>query len=269
MKTPFPGMDPYLEHPVLWESVHARLITAIADQLQPALDPRYVASVEERVIVEGQKQRLPDVWIQQVEGEERPATLPETQADTAIILEVDDLEVRQRRVEILDSYNAMNLVALIEVVSPSNKVAGPGRQSYRAKQRETLTRECHLIEIDLLRRGRHTLCVPRWRLEEIRPYDYLACVNRWPRRQRFELYLRGLRDRLPRIGIPLVAPDADVSLDLQAALEHVYWNGRYMKRVRYHEPCVPRLRSADQRWANECWTTYQAARADLFPGPMT
>ena len=32
MSFPFPGMDPYLEHPVLWESIHARLIVAIAER---------------------------------------------------------------------------------------------------------------------------------------------------------------------------------------------------------------------------------------------
>src|SRR5439155_19351918 len=52
MKTPFLGMDPYLEHPTLWESVHARLIHCMANQLQPLLVPHYVASVEERVYVE-------------------------------------------------------------------------------------------------------------------------------------------------------------------------------------------------------------------------
>jgi hypothetical protein len=26
MNTPFPGMDPYLEHPALWPGIHARLI---------------------------------------------------------------------------------------------------------------------------------------------------------------------------------------------------------------------------------------------------
>ena len=64
MNVPFPGMDPYLEHPVLWESVHARLIPALANQLQPRLDPRYVASIEERIFVEGPQRRIPDVWIQ-------------------------------------------------------------------------------------------------------------------------------------------------------------------------------------------------------------
>jgi hypothetical protein len=66
MNCPFPGKDPYLEHLVLWEGVHARLMVAIANQLQPKLDPRYVASIEERVFIEGPQRRIPDVWIQKV-----------------------------------------------------------------------------------------------------------------------------------------------------------------------------------------------------------
>lgn len=140
MSYPFPGMDPYLEHAVLWESIHAHLIVAIANQLQPRLDPRYIASVEERVFIEGPQRRIPDVWIQKVgddAGMPRPA---EWDSDTAVIVEVEDLEIREGRVEILDSYNEMKLVALIEVVSPTNKAASPGRVSYKAKQKETLVR---------------------------------------------------------------------------------------------------------------------------------
>ena len=58
MNCPFPGADPFLEHPVLWESVHARLIVTIADQLQPELDPRYITSIEERVFIEGPQWRM-------------------------------------------------------------------------------------------------------------------------------------------------------------------------------------------------------------------
>ncbi|MBE9003483.1 DUF4058 family protein [Fortiea sp. LEGE XX443] len=29
---PFPGMNPYLEHPALWSGIHHRLIIAIARQ---------------------------------------------------------------------------------------------------------------------------------------------------------------------------------------------------------------------------------------------
>ena len=266
MNTPFPGMDPYLEHPVLWEGVHARLIVAIANQLQPRLDPRYVASVEERVFVEGPQQRKPDVWIQKTaDGASGTTAVAEAEADTAVVLEVENLEVHERRVEILDAYSNMKLVALIELVSPSNKAAGPGRDSYVHKQEEALGRDCHLVEIDLLRRGRHVLSVPAWRLQGEAPYDYLVCVSRWPHRNRYELYPRRLRERLPRVKIPLVAPDADVVLNIQAALEQVYAEGRYPRRVRYVDPCEPPLEAADQQWADERWAAYRAARPELFP----
>ena len=167
MNYPFPGMDPYLEHPVLWESVHAHLIVAIANQLQPRLDPRYIASIEERVFIEGPQRRIPDVWIQRVHQESERTPLVEGESDTAVIVEVENLELHERRVEILDSYNGLRLVCLIEAVSPTNKAAGPGRESYRAKQKETLGRECHLVEIDLLRQGRHVVAVPEWRVKPL------------------------------------------------------------------------------------------------------
>jgi hypothetical protein len=193
----FPGMDPYLEHPVLWEGIHARLIVAIANQLQPRIDPRYVASIEERVFIEGPQRRIPDVWIQRVgdEGESAALVEPERgpESDTALVVEVENLEIHEARIEILDAYNEMKLVALIEVVSPANKAAGPGRVSFKTKQEQTLARDCHLIEIDPIRRGRHVVCIPQWRVRELKtkPFDYLCCVSRWPMRNRFELYPSG------------------------------------------------------------------------------
>lgn len=261
MTMPFPGMDPYLEHPVLWEGVHARLIVVLANQLQPRLDPRYVASVEERVFIEGPQRRIPDVWVQKLPDAAGGLAVAESAADTAVVLEVDNLEIHETRIEILDAYNGMRLVTMIEVVSPTNKAAGPGRDSYCDKQREALSRDCHFVEIDLLRRGRHVLSIPEWRTAEIRPYDSLVCISRYPHRNRFELYPKQLRDRLPRIYIPLAEPDPDVVLDIQAALEQVYSDGRYIRRIRYDEPCDPRLAPDDQAWANERWAAYQATRA--------
>ncbi len=265
MSMVFPGMDPYLEHPVLWESVHARLIVALANQLQPRLDPRYITSIEERVFVEGPQRRIADVWVQKVPESGGALAVAEPGSDQAVILEVADLEIHESRVEILDLYNNMKLIAVIEVVSPTNKAAGPGRESYVAKQREVLARDCHLIEIDLQGRGRHVVSIPEWRVQEVQPYDYLVCVNRWPLRNRFALYPRRLRQRLPRIAVPLVAPDPDVHLDLQAALEQVYQDGRYLRRVRYTEPCEPALAAEDQAWASACWVAYRAAHPEVFP----
>jgi hypothetical protein len=190
--------------------------------------------------------------------------LAEPESDTAVIVEVENLEIRETRVEILDSYNELKLVALIEVVSPTTKTAGPGRVSYKAKQAETLARECHLIEIDLLSHGRHVLCIPEWRLKPCRPFDSLCCVSRWPSRNRFELYPRTLRQRLPRLKIPLADEDPDTTLDLQAAFEQVYVDGRYWRRIRYDQKCVPRLSPSDQAWADERVAVFRTTRSELF-----
>ena len=152
------------------------------------------------------------------------------------------------------------------MVSPTNKAAGPGRESYRAKQKETLGRECHLVEIDLLRQGRHVVAIPEWRVKPFEPFDSLCCVNRWPARHRFELYPRSLRQRLPRVRIPLADADPDAMLDVQAALEQVYHEGRYARRMRYDEKCLPRLPAKAQAWADERIAAFRAARPDPAPG---
>jgi hypothetical protein len=249
-------MDPYLEHPTLWEGFHARLINAIAEHLQPKLDPRYVTSIEERVFIEGPQRRIPDVWIaqpQEQRGEPqstKSAAQGKEGASTAVVVEVEDLELREGRVEILDSYDGLKLICAIEVLSPTNKRAGPGQSSYLEKQREFLSRDCHLVEIDLLQFDRRVLSIPDWRLAEMELFDYVTCVSRWPKRNRFELYPTQLRDALPVVNIPLVQSDPDVALELSAAFWHAYEAGRNRRRVLYAEPCEPSLSSEDQAWAS-------------------
>ncbi len=266
MDTPFPGMDPYLEHPVLWTAVHARLVVALADQLGPRLAPRYVASVEERVFIESDQHRVPDVWVQEAVPRRRTPTDGSGLAIAApLVVQVEQLEIREHYITILDRYRDFGVVTVIELVSPSNKAAGPGRDSYLAKQKELRGSECHTVEVDLLRRGTHVMSVPESHVKPARPFDYLVCVSRWPARHRFELYPCHLRDPLPMIGVPLADPDPDIPLSLQAALEHVYTNARYDLRVLYDEPCVPPLSPEDQEWATQRWTAYRREHPDLFP----
>lgn len=42
----FPGMNPWLENPLLWHDVHQSLIVALRDALAPHLRPRYYVVVE-------------------------------------------------------------------------------------------------------------------------------------------------------------------------------------------------------------------------------
>src|SRR5262245_8450347 len=68
MPSPFPGMDPYLESPIIWPDVHVELISGIRAALNPQLRPGYVARVELRVYISddddpGREALVPDVRV--------------------------------------------------------------------------------------------------------------------------------------------------------------------------------------------------------------
>lgn len=264
-------MDPYLEHPILWTGVHSGLINAIRGQIAPSLLPRYIASVEERVMIDiPRTQRIPDLWIQKSSrastGFSTSATgVADVDLEEPLVVEISGDPIREHYIEVLDRYQDLKVVTVIEVLSPINKTPGPGRDEYLRKKKSTLESSTHLVEIDLLRRGTRTVDLSLEQLAAIGPFEYLITVNRFlPGRMQYEIIPRQIRKRLPRFGIPLVPPDADVALDLQAAFEQVYKDGSYMLRVHYERPCSPAIDEEDQRWAYECWLTYQKSRPELF-----
>ena len=68
MHGPFPGMDPYLEGPIEWPGVHARLIAAIGDTLAPQVAPGFIVHIEQRVYIAtsadpGRQLLVPDVYL--------------------------------------------------------------------------------------------------------------------------------------------------------------------------------------------------------------
>ena len=266
----FPGMDPYLEDPDLWPGVHSSLIVYIRDRLQPGLRPRYVAAIEERVYVEGRDRHTrPDVSVRKVRpgrGEGGMATAV-VEADAPTVVRARLEPIHESFVAILDLRDGHRVVTVIEVVSPTNKYAGVGRNSYLAKQGEILAGDVHLVEIDLLRQGPHVLAVPGELAREEGPYDYLTCVNRAGEfREAFELYTRRLRDRLPRVRIPLADDDPDVALDIQAVLSHAYETGGFRDRIDYARPCKPPLSPEDQAWA-DALVREAEVRGESVPAP--
>jgi len=249
MKSPFPGMDPYLEAPDLWRGLHTRLITYIADSLQPQLVPRYVAMVEDRVTVEPRGQaRWPDASVREPQASAgvavvvRPlraeVTLPEE-------IEAPELALPQRMMAIRDPQDR-TLITALELLSPWNKV-GDGLAEYRQKQRQYLHSTANLVEIDLLRRGRHAVAVPRERLPRS---DYRMCIHR-AGSSRFQVLRFGVRDALPVAGIPLGDEDPDVVLDLGAVFVQAYERGAYQYVLNYGKEPDPPLKPEDQEWARE------------------
>lgn len=249
----FPGMDPYLEDPQIWPGLHASLIVYIRDNLQPQLRPRYLAAIEERVYVEGPDRHvIPDVWIKQHRPHLAQGTVALAEAEAPEWVTLPSLEIHEGYIRILDCQTGQEVVTVLEVVSPSNKFAGPGRVLYEMKQREVLHSRAHLVEIDLLREGPHVLAVPQHLARGRGPYHYLASLNRAVGlRTEFGIYRMDLRKRLPRIRIPLADADPDAVLDLQEVLNLAYEKGRYRDRIDYRHPCVPPLSPEDQAWANQ------------------
>ena len=164
----------------------------------------------------------------------------EPEEHTEIFLEIREVRKGEHR-----------LVATIEVLSPANKTPShPGFRKYRAKQREILAGQSHLVEIDLLRKGTHVTAVPRaCAREEAGPYDYHVSIHRFDRPKDFFVYPIRLEERLPVLAIPLLPPDPDVLLDLQAAFDRAYDGGPYRKGIYYGEdPIKPALRPEQARW---------------------
>ncbi len=120
-------------------------------------------------------------------------------ADTPVLVTAPGPEVTETYLQILDRQSGQSVVTVLEVLSPTNKYAGPGQALYLTKQREVLDSQANLVEIDLLRNGPHILAVPEGLARSTANYHYLVSVNRAvPPRTAFELYPRDLRDRLPR-----------------------------------------------------------------------
>lgn len=217
MKSPFPGMDPYLEQS--WRDVHHRIITYAQGRLNDSLPRDLRARVAERLFVEAEESGIYD----------EPAS--------------------QGFIEITDGGSGNRLVTVLEFLSPPNKLPGPGQDQYLRKQRELLDGRINLVEIDLVRTGHHVLAVPSHLVPPSHRTPYRVCVRRGSGRPRAELYRVPLRERLPAIKVPLRESDADVVLDLQALIDLCYHHGRY-DDIDYKADPVPALEGEDAAWAD-------------------
>lgn len=250
MKSPFPGMDPYLE---FWPDVHARMILYACDQLEERLPSNFIARVEERVVFETEQRppqgRYPDVKITERPGRGNGgvAVLGSTAVAEPVIVECEP--ATETFINILEAGPGQRLVTVIELLSLSNKLPGDGQQEYLQKQRELRDARVSLVEIDLLRRGQRVFSVPNWLVPDSVRTTYGACVRRGYWLSRYELYPISLRIALPAIRIPLRQTDQDIRLDLQAVLEQAYRKGRYHLTIDYSKRPDPPLASPDAKWA--------------------
>lgn len=249
MPSPFPGMDPWIEHPGLWPDVHERLIIAIADHLGPILRPRYYVAVgiHSYVItqpVEPSHIRYPDVMIVDTPQAEPVATTIGANLAQPVVVTVPVPEpVEESYLEVRETASG-KVITAIEVLSPTNKRPGEGRETYESKRLEIFRSRTHLVEIDLLRDWPP---MPFW--GNGRGSHYRILVRRGERRMQANLYAFTVRDPIPRLPLPLQKGDVEPAVDLKPLLDSLYAKASYDLRVDYNKPPVPPLSDEDAQWA--------------------
>jgi hypothetical protein len=254
MKSPFPGMDPYLEQ--FWRDVHARLIIYSCDQLQTQLPDDLYARVEERIVLENSElaplARYPDVRVV-----EYPQGGLSTASDEGGVAVAEPVRIRyapepitETYIEIIDGGTGQRVITVVEFLSLTNKFPGEGRDQYRRKQNELRRSGVSLAEIDLLRAGPRTLSLPVSSIPAELRTTYQVCVRRGWEADTYEVYRVPLHDRLPVIRIPLRQTDKDAHLNLQALIAQAYENGRY-HAIDYRTAAEPPLEGPDMIWADQ------------------
>jgi Protein of unknown function (DUF4058) len=249
MPSPFPGMNPYLENPVLWQKVHKRLIVAISDALSPQLRPKYIVDIEERVYQTNDNDSLlvgiPDVVVQSHQAATNQdsniavASAP-TQAVTVTIPMPET--VRESYLEVRD-VATREVVTVIEVLSPKNKRAGEGRQAYEKKRMRVLGSLSNLVEIDLLRNGKPMLV-----LENNIHSSYRILLSRSDFRPKADLYAFNIQQPIPSFLLPLREKDIEPIFDLQNILNELYDRASYDLIIDYSKEPAPGLSQLDQDW---------------------
>src|SRR5262249_43687352 len=250
MPSPFPGMDPYLEGS-LWMSMHAQLASVFVRQLNPQILPRYIALQTRRFVRERPEgegiligENYPDVSVHR----QQPAR-PGLQVMEAIVpplrmATVMRAPVPHVTVEIRDTEHR-HLVSAIEILSPTNK-RREGRREYLRRRDRFLDSDVHLLEIDLLRKGRR---VPME--EQLPDVPYFVFLSRADQRPLTDVWPIRLHQPLPEVPVPLVGGHPDARLDLQRALTTAYDEYGLNYMIDYTRPPDVPLTPELAAWVNQ------------------
>lgn len=245
-------MDPYLEGH-LWPDVHHSLASAIVEMLADQIAPAYVARIEPYSIEDTNVEAdagimYPDVALlyrktksRRGEVQEPAVSAPPLTPPTISIAVPLPVEVRVPVIAIRD-LSDNRLITAIEILSPVNK-REPGMEPYRRKRERLCAAGVHLLEIDLIRRGKRAaeyLRVPQ--------AHYLVSLIR-AGSQTLTCWTFNVQNELPVVPVPLRSPDDDATLHLKKALDMIYTRNRYDLSIDYDQPPpLPPFGNDDIAW---------------------
>ncbi len=214
VRSPFPGMDPYLES--RWADVHPSLNVYIAESIQRTLPLALRARVVNQLMV------LDDG----------------TAAADPVVM-------------IVDTTDGFRLVTVIELLRAQHKVPGEFHDAYLSRLRRYAGDRVNVIEVDLLRTPRIGMAVARSDLSATHRTPYLICSHRaTDDPARWACYPVPLRHRIVPVPLPLRPDDPDGTLDLQPLLRRAYAAGRH-DDIDYRTEPDPPLPEADAKWAHD------------------
>ncbi len=252
MSSPFPGMNPYLEHPELFPGLHHWLIIEIARFLSPQLRPKYRVAVEVRTYETSDEDSL-QVGIPDVTIRSRQTVKDSTVTNVAVAEPtVEPVKVRiPIPLTIKEGYLEVRevgteaLITTIEILSPSNKRSGKGRQKYLKKRETILETRTNLVEIDLLRKGQ-----PMPIVENKIQSNYRILIYRGDTRPIADLYAFNLQNVIPSFSLPLRSDDREPVINLQELLNQVYEIYDYDLVVDFSREAVPALNEEEKVWVD-------------------
>ena len=250
-RSPFPGMDPYLERN--WSDVHGHLITYAADALNATLPDDLLARTERHVGVgddaDGDRAGavVPDVEVLDRGGGTALAVAADLMSRLAplrIDFAVKPARPGRRYVEVRDVDG--RLVTVIEFVSPANKSGDGGRQ-FTSKRDRLIGAGVNVVEVDLTRGGGdwRRLYPPAVRRARGADAEFRAVIYAAPGvgdvGASVWLHPMPLGEPLPAVKIPLRPGETPVELALQPLVDAAYRNGRYGRTIDYDRACDPPL----------------------------
>jgi hypothetical protein len=250
MKSPFPGVDPYIEAQGKWPDFHLRFLNYLCESIAELLPESYDASLHERTSVIDLASRRVDVVepdigvsrsIHHPPVSKQTATVLEDPSDSVELLLPEEFNVRETFIEIHHRSNRQ-LVTVVELLSPSNK-SSPGFGQYESKRAGIHQSDVHRVEIDLLLTGR--------RLSMRQPLpagDFYIFVSDAARRPKCDVRSWTLTQRIPPVAIPLKSPDGAITIDLAAVFQTAYERGRYERSLDYTQSLDLPLTQSTREW---------------------
>lgn len=249
INSPFPGMDPYLEHNGIWRQVHTSLMVDIQRFLQPMLRPKYHVSIEQHTYLaltppSDDLVGIPDIVITTDSAPFGTVSVATASVTTPTIGTLPMTEEVLHRYLTVRDIETREAVTVMEVLSYANK-RQPGRDQYLEKRQEILRSRTNLVEIDLLRAGKP---LP---MSGVKKSDYRIVVSRAYQRPNAAFYLFDLQEEIPNFPIPLRRNEDEPILRLNEIVHKLYDEGAYDMLIDYQKQPKPALSVENEAWRRE------------------